>query len=163
MVSCPPKKSECFNFMVILRAACHCNSDTCGRFDLFQHSEAPLQNCCSLRLRDVQFDLVTTPQFSHNFPTISHNFPAISPQFPRNFSQLDWTLPDRNPPPPPRLRMRYGQVFGDIRSFRTVHRAMRKHRLVQAPGTVVFLIFLVLAQGGGGILSPSLSVQPTAR
>ena len=26
----------------------------------------------------------------------------------------------------------------------------RKHRLVQAPGPVVFLIFLVLAQGGGG-------------
>ena len=30
-------------------------------------------------------------QFSRSFPTI----------FPRNFSQLDCTLPDRNPPPPP--------------------------------------------------------------
>ena len=37
--------------------------DTCGQFDLFQHSEAPVQNWCSVRLRGVQFHLVTTPQF----------------------------------------------------------------------------------------------------
>ena len=101
------KKSVlCFNFMVILRAACLRNSDTCGRFNLFQHSEpdseAPVQNCCSLRLREVQFGLVTTPQFSRNFP-----------QFSRNFSQLDWTLPDRNPPPPLPLRWTIqGSHFG---------------------------------------------------
>ena len=78
-----PKKSQLwFNFMVKLRAAFRHNSDTSGRFDLFQHSEAPLQNYCSLRLQEVEFGLVTTPQFS------------------RNFSQLDWTLPDRYCPPP---------------------------------------------------------------
>ena len=94
MLSCPPpQKSELwFNFMVILRAACRRNSDTRERFDLFQHSEAPVQNCYSLRLREVQFGLVTTPQFPPNFL-----------QFSRNFLQLDWTLPDRNPPPPPRM------------------------------------------------------------
>ena len=49
------------------------------------------------------------------------------------------------------LRVRYGHVFGDIRSL--VPRFARKHRLVQAPGpglTVSFLTFLVLAEGGGG-------------
>ena len=47
-----PKNSElCFNFMIRLRAACRRNTDTCGRFDLFQYSEALVQNSCSLRLR----------------------------------------------------------------------------------------------------------------
>ena len=45
---------------------------------------SPVQKCCPLRLREV-------------WPT--------APQFSRNFSQLDSTLPDRNPPPPsPLLR-----------------------------------------------------------
>ena len=87
----PQKKRDLgFNFMVILVAACRRNSDTRGRFDLFQHSQAPVQHCCSLRLREVQFGLVTMPQFSRSFPQVF-----------RNISPLGWTLPDRNPPPPP--------------------------------------------------------------
>ena len=99
-----PKKSElCFNFMVMLRAACCRNSDTRGQFDLFQHSEAPVQNCCSLRLQEggVQFGLVTTPQFSCNFSAIFHNFPAISRNFPASFR--NWIGPSLTailPPPP---------------------------------------------------------------
>ena len=57
------------------------------------------------------------------------------------------------------LRVRYGQVFNDIRSF--APRVVRKHRLVQAlePGlTVLFLPFVVLAQGGGGGVNPQSSI-----
>ena len=70
--------------------------------DLSQHSEAPVQNWCSVRLRAVQFGLVTTPQFFRNFFAIFPHFPAIFRNFPAIFPQLDWTLPDRNPPPPAR-------------------------------------------------------------
>ena len=55
-----------------------------------------MQKCCSLG------GLVTALQFFCNFP----QFPHIFLQFPRNFSQLDLTLPDRNPPPPPSGRLR---------------------------------------------------------
>ena len=92
----------CFNFMAILTAACRRNSDTCGRFDLFQHSEAPVQNCCSWRLREVQFGLVTTPQFSRILPVIFRNFPAIFRNFPANFR--NWIGPSLTaiaPLPPP--------------------------------------------------------------
>ena len=44
-------------------------------------------------LRSVPCGIAIFPQCSTSFP-----------HFPRNFSQLDLTPPDRNPPPPPRPR-----------------------------------------------------------
>ena len=46
-----------------------------------------LQRCCSLRFG---YGTAIFPPFSRK-----------SPQFPRNFSELDLTLPGRNPLPPP--------------------------------------------------------------
>ena len=59
-----------------------------------------MQNCCSLRLLEVQFGLVTTPQLFRNFPANSPQLSRNFPHFFRNFLQLDLTHPDRNPPPP---------------------------------------------------------------
>ena len=114
----PAPQKSCFNFMVILRAACRRNSDTCGRFDLFQHFEAPVQNCCSLRLREggsVWFgsNTATFPQCFRNFPAIFHNWigptlTAIPPPPPRALN-LSMSCPpggaggvtgSADPPPP---------------------------------------------------------------
>ena len=50
------------------------------------------------------------------------------------------------------LRVRYGQVSGDIRSFGTARRAQaRACRSTGARVTVVLMTFRVLAQGGDGV------------
>ena len=52
------------------------------------------------------------------------------------------------------LRVRYGQVSGDIRSFGTARRTQARPCLsTWARVTVVLLTFSVLAQGGGGVFS----------
>ena len=73
-----------------------------NRFPLFGQVERvlgpPMQKWYSLRVQEVwlrrrifwQIFFAIFPQFSPQFPTI----------FFCNFPQLDWTLPDRNPPPP---------------------------------------------------------------
>ena len=50
---------------------------------------------------------VTAPQFFCHLSAIFHNFPATF----HNFSQSDLTLPERNPPPPPRLWSRGSVVI----------------------------------------------------
>ena len=56
-------------------------------------SESSVQKCCSLRPREVW---LRHCNFSAVFLHFPHNFPAVF----RNFSLLDLTRPNRNPPPP---------------------------------------------------------------
>ena len=94
-----PKKTElCLNFMVILRATCRRNSDTCGQFDVFQHASS----CAELLLLE---DSGGSVWFGYNtaiFPQLFRNLPQFSRSFPHsscNFSLSDWTLSDCIPPP----------------------------------------------------------------
>ena len=58
------------------------------------------------------------------------------------------------------LRVRYGQVSGDIRSFGTARRAQARACLsTGARVTVVLMTFRVLVQGGGGGKYGSCSAQ----
>ena len=87
--------------------------------------------------RSIRGDDFINLKYTRNGHEIEHNAPFEPVLF-----------PIRSPVTTILLRVRYGQVFGDIRSFDTA--VARKHPLVQAPGpsvTVVFLTFLVLAQG----------------
>ena len=77
-----------------------------------RESEPPVQNCCTLRVKEGCLRYRSFPAISRNFPHFPHIFPQLSafpPQFPATFRifpailflQLDSTPPDHIAPPAP--------------------------------------------------------------